>query len=73
MFREADVAHLVPDHDETVGVRIGQRTNEDRVDRAEHRRVDPDAERQRRRKRRIAPEQAQRVAHVAGDVRQPYC
>src|SRR5205809_5175583 len=75
MFRETDVAHLVPDHDEPVGIDIGQRTNEYRIDCAEHRRVDADAERQRRdgdgRKRRIAADLTQSVTDIPRDLVQP--
>jgi hypothetical protein len=42
VFRKTDVAHLVPDHDEAAGVGIGQRTNQHRIDGAEHAGVDGD-------------------------------
>ena len=60
---------LVPDHDEAAGVGVGQRTNQHRIDGAEHRGVDADAERERGdgdgRERRIAADLPQRKAQVA--------
>ena len=47
VFRETDMAHLVPDHDETAGVDVGQWTNQYRIDGAEDGAVATDAERER--------------------------
>ena len=63
---------VVPDHDQTAGVRIGQRPDQDGIDGAEHRGVDADAERQRadgdRRERRIAADLAQAIADILSDL-----
>jgi hypothetical protein len=74
MFRETDVTHLVPDHDETAGVDKGQRTNQNRIDGTEHRGVYSDAERQRcdgdGRERWIAADLAQSVTDITGKLLQ---
>src|SRR4029453_16915435 len=73
---ETDVAHLVPDHYETAGVEIGQRTNKHRIDGAKHRGVYADAERQRgdcdARERRVAAELAQSVADIERELLQSH-
>ena len=57
-----------PDRDQPVVVRIGQRAEENPVDHAEDRRRRANAQRQRRNHRNredpVAPESAQRIAHI---------
>lgn len=73
-FRETDVAQVVPDHDETAGVVVRQRANQDRIDGAEHGRIRADPERQRgdgdARERRIAAHLPQGVADIACELLQ---
>ena len=68
--------HVVPDHHEPAGVGIGQRTNENGIDGAEHRRVGADAQRQSRdgdgRERRVPSHLSQSVPDVAPELVHEY-
>ena len=73
-LRDALVAQIVPDHDETVRVRVREGTNQDGIEGAEHRRDPADAERQccdgDGREARIAAELAQSEGDVARELLQ---
>ena len=73
--RDVGLAHVVPDHHETVRVGVGQRADQHRVEGAEHRGNPADAERERRdrdrRERRIASDLPQSVADVPPDRVEP--
>ena len=63
------LAHVVPDHDETVRVGIGQRTDQHGIEGAEHRRNAADAERQRQRSPRRPDRAGAAAARSAHHVR----
>ena len=68
-------ARVVPDHDETVGIRIGQRSNQYRVHDTKHRSIHADAKCERRdrdaRECRIVSDLTQSVAHISPDHIEP--
>ena len=74
MLRDALVAQVVPDHDETPGVKIGEWTNQDGIDRTENGGVRPDAQREREHRdggeAGVLQQLAERVAKVVMHDRQ---